>query len=280
MSKRSNAVKLPPTLHALVQGTVFFVLFYFIGCIILLFHYESEWWISSTVIITLLLHYLTAKEYRKLEGIAYGVLTFTSVYFQFYVYPDKIMAVLPPSVLTSVDVSELKQNFHYAVLYFDDVKLYDHYPNYFLAELDEHPEADEKYTGEYIIPIVQKNYVEGDSIFVWAIGCNLEESSYKMSFKDDSLFHLSLEMAPMSGITPIRNGKEYKRYLSFVQSSVESYGLKTNKNPTLVWLSEKPEAIAERDGRYFFYFPAVFIFTWAAFVSLTYIIRRKKVVIT
>ena len=125
-----------------------------------------------------------------------------------------------------------------------------------------------------VIPIVQKNYMEGDSIFAWAVGCNLEESSYKMSFKDDSLFHLSLERAPRSGITLIRNGKEYKRYLPFVMSSVETSHLKTMKYPVLVKLSENPEEIADSDSNYFFYILATFIFTWAAFISITYVFKK------
>ena len=153
MSRNSTAVKLPPTLLALVQGIVFFVLFYFINTIILLFHYESEWWIHITAIITLILYYLIAKGYNKIQCIGYIVFTFMSVFAQSYMYPDKIMAVSKPHVYSSVNVDFLKQSFYYNVLYFDGLKLHDHYPNYFLAELDEHPEADEKYTGEYIIPI-------------------------------------------------------------------------------------------------------------------------------
>jgi len=274
MSKNSTVVKLPPTLLALVQGIVLFVLFYFINTIIFLFHYESEWWINITAITTLILYVLIAQGYNKIQRIGYIVFTSMSVFAQLYVYPDKIMAVFPPHVLSSVNVFELRQGMYYAALYFDDLKLHDHYPNYFLAELDEHPEADEKYTGEYIIPIVQKSYMEGDSIFAWAVGCNLEESSYKMSFKDDSLFHLSLERAPRSGITLIRNGKEYKRYLPFVRGCVEANHLKTIKNPVLVSLSENPEIIAENDRKYFFYIPALFIFTWAAFISVTYLLRK------
>jgi hypothetical protein len=235
-----------PLRHPLIRGPLLIIFFALLALALVWFFYGSAdtfYFIVYCLLITVILF---ASMYAA--GLADGFILFlvitVMVSLEVFVIPEYIVFYKGDDVVNNIAVND-------AVKY-PDARGFRFSGGRLLLDKtgDDHEEVDVSNDGGptgsityYIVPFVEDDWKEGDSVYVWA--ADLESTSYLSKVP----FHLSeaypkLQNRWNAGISLKTKGQEYHQYDDALRDAVDRHGIKTRNKPVLLYWCSSPEKYA------------------------------------